>query len=186
MALKTFDPVGFDGLSHVIKIVDEDNVMFYKRFVLDYKIDQLLKCSTGRDLATGIDVQTDFKFEVFRQFSSHGSRIIYLRLDTGIVETFSFNEGVTDFTKVTFDGKTLTCLGGKSDQCQRLKLSDSLSAVPVVILEVKFKPRDGGFNPGTLENWQNNRYSVSGSFYNAFCNADGVQHLRGLNTANNH
>ena len=175
----------FQGLSNLIKLTDEDEHMFYKRFLLDYKIEQLLKCTAriGTDFETGIDIQTDFKFEIMRQHSSHPSVITYLRLDTGTIEYFSFDVGQTDFTKVIFDGKTLSCLGGAQHQCQNLTTGWPGGPVPVVVLEVKFKPREGAFEPGVVRDWQNNRYSISGSFYNAICGADSIQHLRNLGRA---
>ena len=164
----------FDELSNHLHLTNETEYPFYKRFLLDYKIEELLKCSAGLNYA--IDVQTDFQFEILRQHSAHASRITYLRLDTGTIEFFSFNIGETDLTKVKFDGQTLTCMGGKQPQCQNLT---ARRPVPVVVLEAKFKPRDGAtFEPHFEKDWAHNRYSVSGSFYNAMCGADGVQHMR--------
>ena len=164
--------------SSVIDINDEDKTPFYTNFVLDSKAAELLKCVSGKDHEKGIDIQTDFRFEVMRQNSAHDSTLTYLRLDTGSVETFSFGIGETDYTKVVFDGVNLTCLGGIRHQCQNLTAGWPGGPVPVVMLEVKFKPREGTFEKGSKRDWSNNKYSIHGTFYNAICGADGAQHMR--------
>ena len=77
---------------------------------MDYKVDQLLKCFDG------IDIQTDFQFEISRSYSYHSSTVTYLRLETGEIGYFSFAEGKTDMTKLVFDGKQLVCVGGENYQ----------------------------------------------------------------------
>ena len=150
--------------SSVIDINDEDKTPFYTNFVLDSKAAELLKCVSGKDHEKGIDIQTDFRFEVMRQNSAHDSTLTYLRLDTGSVETFSFGIGETDYTKVVFDGVNLTCLGGIRHQCQNLTAGWPGGPVPVVMLEVKFKPREGTFEKGSKRDWSNNKYSIHGTF----------------------
>jgi uncharacterized protein YihD (DUF1040 family) len=109
-----------------------------------------------------VSVDTDLTFRVQRDDSHHASFIKYIRKDTGAFETFSLRGGNSDHTRLEFDGTTLTCPEASgSERCNSLPTG---AAVEVILVEVKFQPREAA--SAHKDQWQRNKYSVSGSKYN--------------------
>ena len=113
-------------------------------------------------------MKTDVTFEIQRNDSQHYSTIRYYRLDHQTVEEFAMYGGSGGYTRLHFDGKTLTCFGGKQgSQCHSLSEGQH---VPVVIFSLHFKPQYGYASTWT---WQSNKYSLRGSHYSALCSGNG-------------
>ena len=110
-------------------------------------------------------------FEVQRDNSTHYSTIRYYRLDTQSVEEFALYGGSVGYTRLHFDGKTLTCFGNsQGGECNSLHEGQH---VPVVIFSINLKAHDGYSH--TL-NTNSNKYSLRGSHYSAICAHNGMVH----------
>jgi len=125
----------------------------------------------SKKCAKNAQISTDLTFRIQRDNSRSASTIKYLRLDTNVVETFSFMKGGgptnIDHTHVSFDGKSLTCKGNKRGQhaCNKLPLN---KAVRVVLLSIDFNPRVGSAWKGQSNR---NRYTIKGTHYRVNCGA---------------
>ena len=116
-----------------------------------------------------INIATNITFRIQRDNSYHNSVIKYRRLDIDKDEEFTFNTGKdTDHTNVQFDGYSLTCKGnGKGDnQCNNLPDG---KPVPVVMYQIDFNPRDGGFQHWNKGEWRRQKYTLLGNYYVAKC-----------------
>ena len=108
-------------------------------------------------------VKTDVTFEVQRHTSTYFSSITYYRRDTQTIEEIVLYDETTKFSRVHFNGYTLTCFGGKNNNtCNPLSEG---KAVAVVILSLHFNP---------LQSWEKlgsntNQYSIKGSHYSTSC-----------------
>jgi hypothetical protein len=127
---------------------------------------------------------TNITFEAHCDDSRSNTTIKYLRLHTKEVQTFSFQDfGLVSapqraalragVTTVSFDGVALTCRssvpaillkdGSMSNPCFPL----DHGTVSVILVEARFEPRVG---QAKGNNWSRNSYSISGSYYEAYCN----------------
>ena len=113
-----------------------------------------------------IQLKTDLSFSIIRDKSEHRSRVVYYRLDTKQMEEFLFYGGDSGYTKLEYDGKTLTC--GQNGQeimhrCNHLPFQKPIKAV---VVSIDVRPREG---KALDDNWSRNQYSLKGSYYQIRC-----------------
>ena len=118
-------------------------------------------------------METDLIFEIQRDDSTHNTTVVYYRLDTKKQETFVFNIGYSDKTRLVFDGTNLVCPNiSESTQCNKLPID---KPVRVLLISVDINPRKGE----TIDNnWNRNRYNLKGSFASVKCEkSEFIDHL---------
>jgi len=127
-------------------------------FIKDDDVGRIAAC------ALSATVSTDVTFRVRRDDSYSDSVVKFIRLNGGYVETFALNGGYSDRTDLVYDGKTLTCTGSaNSAQCKTLQRDQP---TPALIISVDFKPKTGKAHNNQ---WDRNKFSISGSYYQADC-----------------
>ena len=139
----------FVGLERVLNIEGDISSEVQITFLPQRREHQLDVCS---------EPVTNFEFKIQSSQSIPFSVIKYYRLDYETVEEFSFHGRSSALMDLTFNGKTLTCIG---DDC--FPLSEGIH-VPVLLLSITLKPQQGyapSLNPI--------KYRFRGSYYSSNC-----------------
>ena len=127
-------------------------------FTSSGQLDIASKCDSN------LKVKTDLNLRIQRDDSTHATKVVYYRLDTKKQETFEFDVGFSDNTRLEFDGTNLVCrASSKTPQCNKLPIA---RPVKVLLISVDINPRKG---KAKRNEWTRNQYNLKGSYTRVEC-----------------
>ena len=131
----------------------EDNWRTHIVFMQSTDNNNFARCPSTQNMNQKITftIQRDDSYQ-------YSSFIKYRRHDNGKYESFTFNSGYTDHTRVTYDGEYLSCTGSQP-KCNQLGADTPVRAT---IYEIDFNPRDGTAHGNK---WSRNKYTISASYF---------------------